>query len=287
MFSIKIISLKKDVQKRDSVLLQLSSLGLDSFVEVFDAVNGNELDASLLQNINENRRPYNLTSFNRDLSPGEIGCLFSHLAIYKTMSKGDVFLILEDDVVIEPSLVSFLNELGRLPKNWDVLLLGHQVGRIRPARTSIWDRKKNGGFTFGKPIELACGTYGYLINYQGAIKLINVLQSINAPIDHYTGTTHFINLYAIKKPLLYFSNELAEQSNLTKQRLEFELKANNSLHPPASRVKSFIKNSFLYRPMRFALTTLNHLVDYLAVLKYVRRYENSLQVLNKPKNIER
>lgn len=275
MFSIKIISLKKDEYKRKKLLSNLKLLDLDSFTEVFDAVNGNELKAGYLERINKNRKPYDLTGFNRDLSRGEIGCLLSHLALYKVMSKDDVFLILEDDVIVEEELNFFVKNLNKLPEDWDVLLLGHQVGRKRPARISIWSREGNGRFALGKPIELACGTYGYMINYQGATKLISMLENIDAPIDHYTGTTKNINLYAIKSPLLYFSEELAEFSNISKQRASIELKNNISSRDVQPYLKRILKKSYVYHPIKFLLVRLRLVLSFLAILKFVRNYKSN------------
>ncbi|MDR5886700.1 glycosyltransferase family 25 protein [Vreelandella janggokensis] len=269
-FSIKIVSLEKDKIKRDSVLLALENLKLSSYADIFYAVDGNKIDSCVLTKINSNRKPYWRTGFNRDLSPGEAGCLLSHLTLYKSITEDCIMLILEDDVNIDPELVHFINRIDKLPSGWDVLLLGHQVDRKRPSRVSLWGRKKNAGFVVGKPVEMACGTYGYLINYHGAKKLIKVLENIDAPIDHYTGITDHINLYVAKQPLVHFSNEFQYSSNLSSERYELEKKETSTTS--TNFFKIFIKASFLYPSLKVLLGLLRHMRMRLKVLKVVRRY---------------
>lgn len=275
MFSIKIISLKKDKIKRDLVLSQLEKLNLSQYVQVIDAINGKELSLDALNDITSNRKNFAPTKFNRALSAGEIGCSLSHQAIYESLNVDDVFLILEDDVVISPDLTVLLKTIEKLPTNWEVLLLGHQVARVRGARISVWGRKKLGKFIIGKPVELACGAYGYLINYKGANKLMQALKSMDAPIDHYTGITDFVNLYAIKEPIIHFSKEQAVHSNITSGRSMVEAQAIRQLeNDTSSTLKKFVKSSFLYHPIKFLLKVSRRIIDYLKPLMIVRFYRD-------------
>lgn len=273
MLLIKIISLRKDKIKRDLVLSQLEKLNLLRCLKVIDAVNGKELSQGVLNDINMNRKHFSPTNFSRGLSAGEIGCSLSHQSVYLSMKVDDVCLILEDDVVISPDLIEFLSVIEKLPSNWEVILLGHQVMRARGARISIWGRERLGKFILGKPVELACGTYGYLINYKGANKLLQALKTLDAPIDHYTGITDFVNLYAIKEPIVHFSKEQALNSNIANEREVVESQQSRIFENDSlNSIKSFFELSFLYRPIKFFLMIIRIGFDYFRPLKIVRFY---------------
>ena len=269
-FSIKIISLEKDFAKRNFVLHQLEDLGLLKFVQIIDAVDGKFLSGELQNSINSTQTPFEATKFYRPLSSSEIGCSLSHLSIYKSLNEGDICLVLEDDVIISTELVEFIGSIEKLSTNWDLILLGHQVMRVRGVRTSVWGRKKLGKFTIGKPVELACGTYGYLICYKGASKLIRALKTLRAPIDHYTGTTDIVNLYALTQPIIEFSKELANHSSINYERKLAESKGveNNNLQSFKSHLKTFC----LYQSIKVLILKSIQIIEYFRIFRVIRFY---------------
>lgn len=61
------------------------------------------------------------------LTRGAVGCYLSHMSVYEAIMKGDreYGLIFEDDVIIDPKILSKLNKMiTSMPNDWDVLLLG-------------------------------------------------------------------------------------------------------------------------------------------------------------------
>ncbi|AFL84947.1 glycosyltransferase involved in LPS biosynthesis [Belliella baltica DSM 15883] len=255
------------------MLSQLVDLNLLKCSQVIDAVYGNELDNSIKNFINLKRKPFLPTKFNRPLTAGEIGCSMSHQAIYKRMKSNDICLIIEDDVVISRDLIDFIDLIEKLPSSWELVLLGHQVARVRGARISVWGRKRLGKFTIGKPVEMAFGCYGYLINYKGARKLINAAKKMDAPIDHYTGVSDFVNLYAIKHPIIHFSKELTVYSNIAVERELVSAQATKALENKAfSKFKEFVKSSFFYHPIRFLIRLVRWCTGNLRTLKIIRSY---------------
>jgi GR25 family glycosyltransferase involved in LPS biosynthesis len=186
------------------------------------------------------------------------------------MEEGDICLILEDDAILSSELIEFIEFLGKLPSNWDVLLLGHHVHRFRAARTSVFGRKKLGKFTLGKPIQQAWGSYSYLISYKGARKLIQATKTTNRPIDYFTGNSNVVNLWVLKKPIADHSKVLSEFSNLSNGRDLL-----NSIYIENTKsitFKNFIKTSFLYHPLRYILLVLRRIASYLSVFRIVRSY---------------
>ena len=273
MFSIKIISLKKDSFKRELILQQLENLNLTEFTQVVDAVDGKLLSTKTLIDKSLQQIPFESTKFIRPLSAGEIGCSLSHLGIYQNMEDGDICLILEDDAILSFELTKFLGFFGKLPSNWDVILLGHHVHRFRAAGISVFGRKKLGKFTLGKPIDRAWGSYGYLISYQGARKLIQATTIITRPIDFFTGNTDISNLYALKMPIINHSKVLSNFSNLTKERELLKSIYLNNTRRKSILFKKFIKKSFFYHPLRNLLLLLKRIIQYLRVFRIVRSYK--------------
>lgn len=271
MFSIKIISLRKDRFKRELILEQLENLELIKFTQIVDAVDGKALSFEILMAESSHQIYFESTKFYKPLTAGEIGCYLSHQAIYQSMGTGDICLVLEDDIIISPKLIELIDQIEKLPSNWDVLLLGHQVHRFRGAFTSIFGRKKLGKFTIGKPTEHCAGSYGYLICYKGAQKLIQAGKTIkNRPIDYFTGNTDIINLYVLVKPIIHFSKVLSESSSLTYDRnlLKNIFKVNHALMP----FKNYIKRSFLYHPLRYLLLVIVFIFECFSIFRNVRPY---------------
>ncbi|WP_044408463.1 glycosyltransferase family 25 protein [Thiomicrospira microaerophila] len=275
---IKIISLKKDEYKRSMVLSELREIDLLRYAEVFDAVDGRLLPKNILEDVNRYRRAYPYTHFDRDLSAGELGCLKSHLEIFNAIEEGQVCLVLEDDVTLSKDLVDFIQKLDELPPAWELVLLGHRVegglSWIKGARISLWERKKLGDSMLGKPVDIAWGTHGYLINYKGAQRLIAQLKRIDAPIDHYTGITKSLNVYAVQPPLVLVSDELGALGTLEEQREEVlaKNKENTPINLRNASFRSYLKALHLYQPARNLLIYLRKLKNSLRVLKKIRRY---------------
>ena len=85
---------------------QLARLGLEA--EFVEAVDGLELsDATIKANCNDQGFDY---TDKRRLSPTEMGCAWSHRNVYKRLinSEEEYALVLEDDAVLTPEIVQFL-----------------------------------------------------------------------------------------------------------------------------------------------------------------------------------
>jgi len=218
-FNALVVNLKKEKQKKINMQLILNEAAIK--FNFFNAIDGSTLSDEEIKKINTNRKKLKGSPFNRDLTQGEIGCLLSHYEIYKKINENDIYLILEDDINIDDKLQDFLQRTSFLPKNWDVILVGHHVLRSRPARIALRNRYRLSNYTLGKPVELAFGTYGYLINYQGAQKLIKALNNINAPIDHYTGNRFIVNTYALLEPLILFQDDLSASDIEIHRNIEY------------------------------------------------------------------
>lgn len=108
---IFVINLKKDVEKREKVELELKNNDLFDY-EIIEAINGNELSEDEFEKLVFDYK-------NCYLTKGEIGCVLSHQLAYKKMIEQDLHccLILEDDVIINKQAKEFLYEMDKFLKD--------------------------------------------------------------------------------------------------------------------------------------------------------------------------
>lgn len=255
-----VINLEKDVKKKEKINSQLQKFNIE--FSFFQAINGKELSKAYADDLNSKSIPRLLTN-------GELGCLLSHIDILKKIGNNDIFLILEDDVVLEEGLTRFLEHIPKINFGWDVILLGHgsefDVKYATPI--SLWGRKSVNGFVIGKPVVKAMGAWGYLINYCGAQKILDNFQSYTRPFDHYTGSTDLLNLYVVQKPLLYQSPELFLESNLESERVE----VNRRYDLSQTGLKAFIKKFKIFTALNkmrwFLIAQFHYMKVFLPVKK--------------------
>lgn len=229
VLEIFVINLKKDIEKKDYMLELGNNNSLNfSFI---DATYGKDLSEDELHKVYAKEKALNYSK--RGLALGEIGCALSHKKIYQKIinEKIEVALVLEDDISFDMNLSVILKSLAKLPNDWEVLLLGHHTysSRHKDTISSKWWKKKFiDKFFISRPAEMGLGTYGYLINLNGAKKLLNELNTIYKPIDHYTGNDKEVNVYMITPSPIKVYDEMSElfhsmsdrkesQSNLTNQ----------------------------------------------------------------------
>ena len=99
MISLKVISLQRSHVRRAFMQRQLDDLGLP--FRFFNAIDGSKMTATKFRE-----------AVGVKLTPGEIGCGLSHLAVIREIAEGEheYAAILEDDVFILPEARKFLDE---------------------------------------------------------------------------------------------------------------------------------------------------------------------------------
>jgi glycosyl transferase, family 25 len=107
---IYIINLAQDGERLALMQEQCDRLGLGW--DRVEAVDGNKLGVDEINKLNQRATP-------RKLSPGEIGCLQSHVKVWQQMIQQAVpaALIMEDDVLLSPDLPRFLYSHEWLPED--------------------------------------------------------------------------------------------------------------------------------------------------------------------------
>ncbi len=163
--------------------------------ERFSAVNGWSFDKSLLRKFWLQCLPE--TEYRMPISPGQIGCLLSHLSIIKhALDKGyETIWILEDDVIFnrdpKPILEEFISNMALEKIDWDILFtdlnsralkedgsIAHYI-TFEGTLGSEFDYTSAGSVdiapsvSFAKQIKHRVGAYSILLSRRGMVKLFN------------------------------------------------------------------------------------------------------------------
>ncbi|MEH6503188.1 MAG: glycosyltransferase family 25 protein [Cycloclasticus sp.] len=219
--SIFIINLQRSVERKAHMQGLCEKLRLNPIF--VGAIDGSGIERDDVDKICSKESV--IKTIGRQLSAGEIGCALSHKGIYQKIVDENIelTLVLEDDVEFDKELLEVLKLVDEFPADWEVVLLGHHGGASRhsPTNGSLWGRKYlSSVYKTIRPCEVACGTYGYLINQQGAVKLLNDLKCIVKPIDHYTGDSDHVNLYAVDPAPIQIADDLSDNYHSMEDRKE-------------------------------------------------------------------
>lgn len=221
MLHIYIVSLKQDVEKREVISNTLEELGLQfSFI---DAIYGKDLSEEVLNSIRA-KSVGKLLNRKFPLTPGEIGCSLSHLAVYQNIldHKLDWACILEDDVILDKRFKNFINTFKGNELNPESLyILGGQNRLVeRQIIKSIRNIKIIGGQKFPKTIKSEAVIYGtccYLMNAALAEKLIKEFQTKFMLADDWS---YLVSIDVIKN--IYLSNFVDHPFDLSGSLLQKE-----------------------------------------------------------------
>lgn len=209
---IYIINLKKAVEKRERMQVQLDRLGLTNY-EFIEAVYGADLTSEFIQ---ANVDDYPACS----LTPGEVGCSLSHIAIYNQISEQKLpyAMILEDDIILPddfPELLVAIKASIDIPQS-KIITFG-EANKISLLR-KYSSFKEYGEYT---AVTAFCA-YAYVINLAAAQSLSKYLLPIQYEADMFihfreNGWLDQFNVFYPQyvRPI----EEYAELSDLMEERL--------------------------------------------------------------------
>jgi GR25 family glycosyltransferase involved in LPS biosynthesis len=167
---------------------------INNKIEIFDAVNGKNLDINDLKT--NNILAYdNKLSENYNNKMGEIGCYLSHLNIYKKIKKENkkgYTVIFEDDFSINSdnlinNLKNGIDILNSKNIDFDYLFLGN-------LKDNHGENISDNLYYLDKNINL-WGTHAYIINNKNIDKIIDKLNIIRIPIDNSIEKLSFDNVF--------------------------------------------------------------------------------------------
>lgn len=211
---IFVINMEKDKQRRDYISNKLDQLGL-SF-EFVKAVDGSLIEeADIARKTLKNKT---INSIGREMSRGEIGCVLSHLYIYKKMIKEGIehALIFEDDVDIDCD--NFYEVIASLVKDTDnrpqVYLLTEVISYLSKNMKKI-----NSKYDVASIVQ-ALSTAGYLINLPAAKKMFDINKKVWIVADDWVRYRMYskINIYCILPSIVKGDPIFSTHSNITSER---------------------------------------------------------------------
>jgi len=209
--SIFVVNLQRDHEKKSHMISVAENLGVK--FDYIDAVYGKDLSQGEVDNVYDESLSQKV--LGRGLSRGELGCALSHLSIYQKMvdEQVETALVLEDDVDISSEIHDVFNALQSFPEDWEVMLLGYysDTATERVSMSSLWGKSAvTSSHQAVRLVEVAFGTHGYLINLRGAKRMLNTLDKVVKPIDHYTGSGRYINMYGLAPRVITLNDKFKE-----------------------------------------------------------------------------
>lgn len=220
---IFIVSLKKDIKRREKITRELSIQTLSW--TMIDAIEGKDLQQEYLNSLDY--------SYNKPSCANEVACSLSHQMIYqKIINNGNEWaIILEDDAIIDNKLSLLINGLSYygtscLKKDYIYLLGGQEGLRTRSSLSlSFFHKIRINGITFKKvtykPNKLA-RTCCYLIHRDECERLIKLFNQYYYVADSWelfvkfnVAKGYFLT-EIIKHPLLTLENSNIEQFRVKK-----------------------------------------------------------------------
>ena len=134
------------------------------------------------------------------ISQGQLGCLLSHFALWKTISylPYDEYIIFEDDVVLYDNFIEkFIDYKSRLPQDWQYVFLG------RSCLDNLTIKSHNENIISTKFPPL--GTFAYMIKKNLLSTLIEsnsvAWTAVDIQIQKRTLMANNINYYIFDPPL--------------------------------------------------------------------------------------
>ena len=172
-----VINLDKNIERLTSFMEYYTSSDLTAIpIERFAAINGKQIDISKYvsdiaykQIMDAEKNGYRMRHY--ELTRGAVGCFLSHTSLYNKLlkdPKNTYYLIFEDDARVPPVCLDIVQSyVENAPEDWDILLYG-VLRKVITARNSSYDK-----------VRVWWGLFGYVINKQGAKKIIDYLHENN------------------------------------------------------------------------------------------------------------
>lgn len=242
-----IINLKHDKDRKKHMISLCNSLNITP--EIINAIYGKELP-NVEDYINCNKE-ISIKRIQRILCPGEIGCIMSHQNIYKKMIEENIqyATVLEDDVDLSED-IKYFTTFDFRTLDFDILLLGYHGTKSREHLNlkGIKVYSVNPNYTIYSLLEIAYGTYGYIVSLEGAKRILKQSLRFDVPIDHYTGNNKINKVLCVYPQLVFINKELSDESILTKERqlLNSKIKFENEFLFLSNNIKNANSQIIIY-----------------------------------------
>ncbi len=212
---IFIINLPQRIERLEKIKNLLQKLDFDNY-EIYNAIDGKNLSESKINDllsITSLNSLYTQAQNHKDIrSKGAIGCYLSHYNLWNEMIKRnyDNVLIIEDDAETDNNYHEIISFINSIPNNYDIALLSW---------FNLWfdklENKKNikvinEYWRQYKSINIF-GTAAYMLNKNGAKKLIKNAMPINYQVDAYINIMTVIDetfIRYVSSTSIFYSNNM-------------------------------------------------------------------------------
>lgn len=171
-----VINMSRSTERWDAIAPQLDGSGA-RYVRL-DAFDG-DLMLGDMMSISDRRR-FARTN-GREPGPGDLGCLFSHLAAWRFLLQTDEprLVVLEDDAVLEPGWLDVVKQLPAATGRGTVIKLA--FGR---AGLSLRYGRIGAAHSLRVPLSHQANGVAYLIDRQAALNFLEAAVPAFATVDH-------------------------------------------------------------------------------------------------------
>lgn len=212
-----LINLDRSVERYHYVLPSIQALGYN--MERFSAVDGRAIPDEELSQYVDFDTYYKFMRYMPE--KGTAGCSLSHFNVWERFlnSKYKYALVFEDDVSFDPRVLKrVVEELKQYEDKWDVVNLEvfHSGAPLTIQKLSSTNTRLSVYLT------KTSHTGAYLINREGARKLLLKAYPINMPVDHYFNRTWELGIKftGVEPRLVYqtFGDSEIEHTKILKPR---------------------------------------------------------------------
>lgn len=170
-----VINLARSPDRMQAMDDQLRRLGIP--YERFAAIDGQGTDAApFLPRVGTDRRKA------MALTPGEVGCFASHWLLWQRCAEGnEAFLILEDDLILEPAFPEALRAAA------DAISAGRRLVRLYAFyRRKYWTIGPLGhGYSLVRYVKGPKGMQAYMLCPDAAQRLVSAASVWREPVDFF------------------------------------------------------------------------------------------------------
>lgn len=240
MIKSYIINSEKEVKRKDFMIQQLESVrGID--VEFISAIMGKDLDLNT-RNLLAHKIKCSHPEITWEITNGEIGCYLSHLEVYRRISNNESqnswFIILEDDALISDDFISIVSNPGLMKKinksRYDLVVIGFDPGKTLsyngPSNRYLHSIKKiSKGVDIGYPKYNHYGSFGYMLNWDAARKLLKFGTDNPSLSDYllYACPRANVELGILNKPIVFpnfdFDSTIRENHSFLTNKFELTM----------------------------------------------------------------
>jgi len=201
-----VVNLKRSADRRAKMNAILDNLGIK--FEFFEGTDGKELDAASIKAVyNESVTMKNL---QRPLSLNEIGCALSHRSLYRHIidEEIDKACILEDDVIVDREFPAILEYLDTKALRNTVVKLDNYQEKNTPC--GLWTQERIfGQYRYKKPVTTQWMTWGYVIDREGAARILREWPVISFAADDWKRMGRVIDLRCVQPAIVHQNTSFA------------------------------------------------------------------------------